>query len=134
MGELLRASWAEVALDSARARQAQEKAPPQAVGSAEQVMAPARSDGGGLGARAAVEHYFGGTTLVGADGVGRLRLSPRVELEIAGTLRVGPPEPAPHRHVSALGSGGGLALLFRVAAGRRATLAAGAGAAVGWLE
>src|SRR3954449_864261 len=89
--ELLRASWAEVALDTARARQAQDKARPQVVGSVEQVLAPARAEGsGGLGARAAVEHYLGGTTLVGADGVGPLRLSPRLELELAGTLRVGP--------------------------------------------
>ena len=133
--ELLRASWAEVALDTARARQAQTQARPQVVGSVEQVLAPGRAEsGGGLGARAAVEHYFGGTTLVGADGVGRLRLSPRIELEIAGTLRIGPSETAPHGRVSALGAGGGLALLFRLAGGRRAALAAGAGATLGWIE
>ena len=57
--ELLRASWAEIALDTARARQAQETARPQVVGSVEQVLAPARAEsGGGLGARAAVEHYL----------------------------------------------------------------------------
>ena len=133
--ELLRASWAEVALDTARARQAQEKARSQVVGSVEQVMAPSRAEsGGGLGARAAVEHYFGGTTLFGADGVGRLRLSPRIELEIAGALRIGPSVAAPHGQVSALGGGGSLALLVRVAGGRRAALAAGAGVSAGWLE
>ena len=69
-------------------------------------MAPSRAEsGGGLGARAAVEHYFGGTTLVGADGVGRLQLSPRIELEIAGALRFGPSVAAPHGQVSALGRG-----------------------------
>ena len=59
--ELLRASWAEIALDTARAREAQAAARPQVVGSVQQVLAPARAEsGGGLGARAAVEHYFGG--------------------------------------------------------------------------
>jgi len=132
--ELLRASWAEVALDTARAREAQATARPQVVGSVEQVMAPARAESGGLGARAAVEHYFGGATLVGADGVGRLRLSPRFELEIAGTLRVGPSVAVPHGQVSALGAGGSLALLVRVAGARRASLAAGAAVSAGWLE
>jgi len=131
--ELLRASWAEVALDTARARQAQEAARPQVVGSVRQVMA-SQAEGGGLGARAAVEHYVGGTTLVGADGVGRVRLSPRIELEIAGALRIGPSVDAPHGRVNALGAGGGVALLVRVAGGRRASLAAGAGASAGWLE
>ena len=132
--ELLRASWAEVALDTARARQAQEAARPQVVGSVQQVMAPSRAESGGLGARAAVEHFVGGTTLVGADGVGRVRLSSRIQLEIAGGLRIGPSVDAPHGRVSALGGGGGVALLVRVAGGRRASLAAGAGASAGWLE
>ena len=104
--ELLRASWAEVALDTARAREAQAAARPQVVGSVQQVLAPARAEsGGGLGARAAVEHYFGGTTLVGADGVGRVGLSPRLALEIAGALRLGPSVTAPHGQVSALARG-----------------------------
>src|SRR5262245_32632310 len=40
--ELLRASWAEIALDTARARQAQETARPQVVSTVGQVLAPAR--------------------------------------------------------------------------------------------
>ena len=133
--ELLRASWAEVALDTARARLAQQDARPQVVGSVSQVMAPSQAESsGGLGARAAFEHYFGGTTLYGADAVGRLRLSARLALEIAGALRVGPSVAAPHGQLSALGGGGSLALLVRVAGGRRASLATGAGASVGWLE
>src|SRR6187551_652634 len=51
--ELLRASWAEIALDTARARQAEEKARAQVAGSVEQVLAPARAESGGVGARAA---------------------------------------------------------------------------------
>ena len=41
---------------------------------------------------------------------------------------------AAHGQVSALGAGGSLALLVRVAGGRRASLAAGAGVSAGWLE
>jgi hypothetical protein len=132
--ELLRASWAEVALDTARARQAQEAARSQVVGSVQQVLAP-RAEGGGVGARAAMEHYFGGATLIGADGIARLQLSPRAALEIAGTLRFGPSEKAPHGQVSARAAGGSLGLLFRIAGGgRRASLAAGAGVSASWLE
>ena len=61
-------------LDTERARQAQAAARPQVVGSVQQAMAPARDSGGGLGARAAIEHFFGGVTLIGADGVGRVGL------------------------------------------------------------
>jgi hypothetical protein len=133
--ELLRASWAEIALDTARAREAQEKARPQVVGSVQQVLAPARGDSGsGLGARAAIEHYFGGITLAGADGVGRVGLAARLALEIAGTLRLGPSVSAPHGQVSALAAGGSVALLFRIAGSRRGSLAAGAGVSASWLE
>jgi hypothetical protein len=133
--ELLRASWAEIALDTARAREAQAAARPQVVGSVQQVLAPARAEGGGgLGARAAVEHYFGGVTLVGADAVGHIGLSPRLALEIAGALRLGPSVAAPHGQVSALAAGGGLALLLRIVGGGRGSLAAGAGVAASWLE
>ena len=133
--ELLRASWAEIALDTERARQAQQAARPQVVGSVQQVLAPASTEGGGgLGARAALEHFFGGITLIGADGVGRVGLSSRLALEIAGTLRLGPSVTAPHGQVSALAAGGSVALLFRIAASRRGSLAAGAGVSASWLE
>jgi len=133
--ELLRASWAEIALDTARAREAQRQARPQVVGSVEQSLAPARGESaGGLGARAAAEHFFGGVTLVGADAVGRLRLAPLIDLEIAGAFRLGPSATAPHGEVNAVAGGGRLALLFRIAGTRRAALAAGAGVAASWLE
>jgi hypothetical protein len=133
--ELLRASWAEIALDTARARAAQEAARPQVVGSVQQVLAPAGDDsGGGLGARAAVEHFFGGVTLIGADGVGRVGLASRLALEIAGTLRLGPAVNARHGQVSPLAAGGSLALLVRLAGSRRASLVAGAGLSASWLE
>jgi hypothetical protein len=73
-----------------------------------------------------VEHFFGGRDPVGADGVGRLRYRRGIALEIAAALRFGPSVAAAHGQVSALGAGGSLALLFRIAGGRRASLAAGA--------
>jgi hypothetical protein len=97
-------------------------------------LAPAHDSGGGLGARAAVEHFFGGVTLIGGDGVGRVGLASRLALEIAGTLRLGPSVSAPHGQVSALAAGGSLALLVRLAGSRRASLAAGAGVSASWLE
>src|SRR6478672_5842985 len=81
--ELLRASWAEIALDTAQARRAE--AHPQVVGSVAAVLAPARIEtSGGLGARAAAERFVGGATLIGADAVGRVLLSSRFALEISG--------------------------------------------------
>jgi hypothetical protein len=131
--ELLRASWAEVALDTARARQAETK--PQVTASVGQVLAPARVAGGGaLGARGAFEHYFGGVTLFGADAFGRLQLSPRWALELGGELRAGPAVTAPHGRVSTLAAGGSATLLARVAGGRRASLSLGAGGAASWLS
>jgi len=132
--ELLRASWAEIALDTERARQAQAAARPQVVGSVQQVMAPASDGGAGLGARGAIEHFFGGVTLIGADGVGRVGLASPLALEIAGTLRFGPSVSAPHGQVSALAAGVSLALLVRIAGSRRASLAAGAGVSASWFE
>src|SRR3982751_5563873 len=103
--ELLRASWAEIALDTARARQADAR--PQVVGSVRQVLAPARvGDAGTLGARGVFERYFGGgaLTLVGGDAFGRI-VGPRWQLEIAGELRAAPASTAPDGRVSALAAG-----------------------------
>ena len=134
--ELLRASWAEIALDTARARQAQESARPQVVGSVGQVLAPARvGDAGAVGARGVFEHYLGGAdlTLVGADAFGRV-VAPRWHLEFAGELRTAPATAAPHGRVSALAAGASVSFFVRVAGGRRASLAVGAGAAASWLS
>ena len=134
--ELLRASWAEVALDTARARQAQQEARPQVVGSVSQVMAPSPAgDAGAVGARGAFEHYFGGSdlTLLGGDVFGRL-LAPRWLLEFAGELRAAPATTAPDGRVSALAAGASVTFLVRVAGGRRASLAVGAGAGASWLS
>jgi hypothetical protein len=133
--ELLRASWAEIALDTARARQADAR--PQVVGSVGQVLAPARvGDGGALGARGVFERYLGGgeLTLVGGDAFGRV-VAPRWQLEIAGELRTAPSAAAaPHGRVSALAAGASVTFFVRVAGGRRASLALGAGAGASWLS
>ena len=135
--ELLRASWAEIALDTARARQAQENARPQVVGSVEQVMAPAR-----VGERRRPGRARGGRALLrrrrrwsAPTASGALRLSPRIALEIAGALRIGPSVAAPHGQVSALGAGGepGAAGARRGRRGGRRWPRARASSA-GWLE
>src|SRR4029079_12923300 len=120
--ELLRASWAEIALDTARARQAEAR--PQVVASVGQALAPAQvGDAGAVGARGVVEHYFGGAelTLAGGDAFGRM-VAPRWQLEVAGELRAAPASTAPHGHVSALAAGGSLSFWVRVLGGRRASL------------
>jgi hypothetical protein len=134
--ELLRASWAEIALDTARARQAQANARPQVVGSVGQVLAPARvGDAGAVGARGVFEHYLGGAdlTLVGGDAFGRV-VAPRWQLEIAGELRTAPATAAPHGRVSAFAAGASVSFFWRVVGGRRGSLAVGAGAAASWLS
>jgi hypothetical protein len=132
--ELLRASWAEIALDTARARQAQERDRAQVAASVQQVLAPAQVAGGSaLGARGAAEHYFGGVTLLGGDAFGRLRLSPRWALELAGEVRLAPAVNAPHGRVNTLAAGGSATLSVRVAGGRRASLSLGAGGGAHWL-
>jgi hypothetical protein len=112
----LRASWAEVALDTDRARAAQSQR--QVVGSVDQVLAPSHvKTSATLGARVAGEHYFGvaGTSLLGADGVGRVRLWRRGVLELAGGGRVSPLSSAPHGRVRALAAGASIGLQFRIA-------------------
>jgi len=132
--ELLRASWAEIALDTARARQAEAR--PQVVASVGQALAPAQvGDAGAVGARGVVEHYFGGAelTLAGGDAFGRM-VAPRWQLEVAGELRAAPASTAPHGRVSALAAGGSVSFWVRVLGGRRASLALAASAGASWLS
>jgi len=134
--ELLSASWAEIALDTARARQAQESARPQVVTTVAERLAPARvGEAGAVGARGVFERYLGGQglTLVGGDAFGRV-VGPRWQLELAGELRAAPATAAPHGRVSAVAAGASVSFFVRVAGGRRASLAVGAGAAASWLS
>ena len=95
--ELLRASWAEIALDTERARQAEPRR--EVVRSVDQVLAPARTRrSAALGARLAGEVYLGG------NGAARRRRrsaacasSPRVALELAGGMRASPSSTAAAR-------------------------------------
>ena len=88
--ELLRASWAEVALDTARARQAQAGGPTagrrqRAAGDGAVARGERRRAGRARRGRALLRRQ---STLVGADGVGRVRpVAARSQLEIAGALR-----------------------------------------------
>ena len=104
------------------------------VNSVTAVLAPARLETtGGLGARAVAQHFIGGASLLGAEAFGRLRLSPRLDLEIAGGARLGPSVSAPHGQVSAIAAGGAVALLLRLAGSRRTALAAGPELSADWL-
>jgi hypothetical protein len=132
--ELLRASWAELALDTERARAAKPR--PQVVESVRQVLAPARVHASStLGARVAGEYYPGAqTTLLGGDALGSIGLGPRVALELAAGMRTSPPFSAEHGTVRALALGGGARLLFRLAGSDGASLDAGAGCSGSWLQ
>jgi hypothetical protein len=131
--ELLRASWAEVALDTERARAAERRR--EVAGSVGQVLAPARVQGSGaLGARAAGEIYLGGATLLGADAFGRVRLGGRAGLELGGEIRAGPSVASDNGRVSALAAGGSVSLLFRVAGSHAASVDVGAGVSGAWLQ
>ena len=134
--ELLRASWAEIALDTARARTARVR--PEVAGSVGQVLAPARVDAAGaLGARATFEQTFGasGVTLFGGDALARLRLRRRLMLQVAGGMRVSPAETAPHGRVRGLEAGGETALLVRLAGTERGpAVEAGVAISASWLR
>lgn len=131
--ELLRASWAEVLLDTERSRRAKPRR--EVVKSVDQVLSPARSRNSSvLEARLAGEYFSGGTTLLGAEAAGRIPLATRLDLELAAGVRLGPAETAPHGSVSALGLGGGARFLLRLVGDSSASLHAGAGFALSRLE
>jgi hypothetical protein len=134
--ELLRASWAEIALDTPRGRTAQVR--PQVAGSVGQVLAPARIDAAdALGARTAFERTFGGAgvALFGGDVLARLRLRRRLLVEAAGGMRVSPAEAAPHGRVRGLEAGGEAALLVSLAGtGSGPAVEAGLAVSASWLR
>lgn len=130
--ELLRASWAEVALDTERARSAERRR--EVAGSVGQLLVPARASAGALGARAAGELYLGGTTLLGADAFGRVRMGGRAGLELGAEIRASPSVVAEHGRVGALSAGGSASVLVRVAGSHAASVDVGAGLAASWLQ
>jgi len=124
--ELLRASWAELALDTERARSAKPR--PEVVKSVGEVLAPARiQQKTALEARGAVEYYWDGITLLGADAAGRIPLGGRFQLELAGGVRLSPAQSSMHGSVSALAAGGGARLLLRLTGDEAKSLHLGAG-------
>jgi len=131
--ELLRACWAEIALDTGRSRVAERRG--AVAGSVAQVLVPAREQtSGAFGARAAGEVFLGGTTLLGADTFGRIRLGGRVGLELAAEIRASPSVATDHGRVGALAAGGGITALFRLAGSNAASLDVGVGVAGSWLQ
>lgn len=131
--ELLRASWAEVAFDTVRARAM--RAERGVTGSVGAVLSPSRvRNEGAFGGRASGERYAGGLLLLGADGYGRLPLARQLGLELAAGIRASPSHAAPHGKVSALSAGGSLSLALRALAGRAASLDVGAGFSGSFLQ
>ncbi len=130
--ELLRASWAELALDTARARAAKPK--PEVVASVSQALALQRQSAVGLGSRFAAEHYAGGTTLLGVDAFGELWPTGRLSFELAGSVRASPKVTSRHGDIRALAAGGALSGAFDLVAGSRGALAAGLGVSASYLE
>jgi hypothetical protein len=132
--ELLRASWAELALDTERARASKPK--PQVVESVRQVLAPSRvRPASVLGARVAGEYYPGLTTaLIGADAFGSVALGQRWALELAAGMRTSPGLSAEHGSVHAFSLGAGARLLLRLAGGEGPSLDGGLGFSGSWLQ
>lgn len=132
--ELLRASWAELALDTERARAAKPR--PQVVESVRRVLSPSRvRSSSTLGARAAGEYYPGqGTLLLGADALGSVTLGPRSALELSLGMRTSPTFSAEHGSVRALAFGAGVRLLLRIVGDDAASLEGGAGFSGNWLQ
>ena len=123
--ELLRASWAELALDTERARRT--KPQPEVVRSVDQVLAPKRTTSTlAIEARFAAEH-FADVDWLGGEAALRLRVAARVAWELAAGGRLSPAQEAPHGSVSALNAGLGTRLLVRVLGDDAASLHIGAG-------
>ncbi|SRR6266540_662813 len=131
--ELLRATWAETALDTERARTSERRR--DVAGSVAQLLDPAREQrSAGFGARAAGELYLGGALLLGADVFGRVRLGGRVGLELGGEIRASPAVASEHGRVGALAAGGSVGALLRVAGSQAASVDVGAGLSGSWLQ
>ena len=135
--ELLRASWAEIALDTARAREAQAAGP--TAGRRQRAAGAGAGARGGRRrprrARARSNTTSAASTLVGADGVGRVRPVAAARAGDRGRAAARSVGDRAARPVSALARGRrpGAADPDRRRRGAR-SLAAGAGATASWLE
>ncbi len=97
--ELLRASWAELALDDAPAPS--RPPPPEVQRAVRSALTPSRvgQRNVALGVRGAVEHHGGGLTLLGGDAFVTVWLSERFGLELGLGLRQGLTEDAAHGRI-----------------------------------
>lgn len=112
--ELVWASWAEIALAKRSAKKPRRAPPPEVVRGVKTVL-PEREEPGRatrLGARAALEHFGGGQTHLGADAAALFPFTEHVGLELALGLRQGRQVEAAHGHV--LSSAAGLGAMLRV--------------------
>lgn len=131
--ELLRACWAEIALDTRRARVAEHRG--DVAGSVAQVLMPTRGQNSvAFGARAAGETFLGGATLLGADTFAHARLGSRLGLELGAEIRASPAVTTDHGRVGAVAAGGSASVLFRFAGGNATSIDIGAGVAASWLQ
>jgi hypothetical protein len=114
--ELLRASWAELALRSRRT-EARAVPPPRQVADVVQDSLPApspRPEGEQLGARIAFDGYQGGQLLFGGDVFYRHRLARGLRTEIAFSMREGVSVESDNGTISSRALGGSLGLWLRL--------------------
>lgn len=123
--ELLRASWAELALDTERARRSKPR--PEVVKSVDQVLTPKRAKSAlALEARFAAEH-FADVDWFGGEAAARIPLPSRLSWELAAGVRLSPAQNAEHGSVAALNAGLGTRLLVMIVGDDTASLHLGAG-------
>jgi hypothetical protein len=130
--ELLRASWAELALRGVRSPET--SAPPEVravVASSEPTPAPRYT---ALGARFAIEHFAQGQTQFGADAFSFRPLSDELSMLLSLGVRRALSEPAPHGSIEARALSAELGLGLRLVRGGVLELGPFAGARALWLE
>jgi hypothetical protein len=132
--ELLRVTWAELALQNARppatvppvpvlrAARATVGVPTQSGAAPAQSGAPPQ-----VGARFALQRFTAGQTLVGGDGFVRVPILSRLELELAAGARAGLRTEAPHGKIRSHALSASAALLGQLLTRARWQLSAGAG-------
>jgi len=128
--ELVRASWAELALESSRSHDV----PPPEVSAVVARALPRSSSRARAGARAAAESFGGGQTHWGGDAYVRTAVSPRLRLELSLGAREALAVDAPHGSVRGTALGAGAVLDFLVHRTPGFEVAAGLGARAAWMR
>lgn len=122
--ELVWATWAELALDPERERH--RSAPVEVMDAVEREL-PRSDTISRLGLRGAVEHLPGELTLVGGDALFLPALSSRAAFELAASVRLGPPEAAPHGEVGSRALGLAMTLRYELVSSSAVALDVGLG-------